>query len=207
MKKLLKTFLAFVLIIPVIIFSACSKSGVESKNVSAYFNENVSANVFNDSDRKLPLSVLTSSSANTDYLDKFTSFTLSGKNAWIYKMYIEKITFSVYSEGTASGPLTVSLTLTNCVDESALKNRTSGEAVDTSTPFSTESSAITKNKGSIDYEITINKVIATAGATTLTLDIFESVNETVANGKGEATNFKWMIYNFKVFGESRTYSN
>ena len=97
-KNLLKSLVIF-LLLPVLIFVGCKDSkSLPSISISRYFKEKVtvSRNGFAESNTE-KISILTQSKAKDEYLSPYTKFEIAAQPIWIYKMYIEKIEFYVYS--------------------------------------------------------------------------------------------------------------
>lgn len=203
MKNFIKKFLASVLILPILFLCSCSGvSDLPSINMQTYFEDSVTATVFNNSTsnsstRDIPLSVLTANSPNTDYLDRFVEFELEGNGAWLYKMYIDKIVFYVYTNESSDSEMIVNFSITNVAHEDDLE---------LTEEFTGQCSFYPQSNGSAYCELTIDRVIATATGSTITFDILNSTSGTVADEEGNTTSFRWVIYGFKIYGESRSYS-
>lgn len=193
MKKSILSFLILMLFVPVMFFTGCSnKTKLPEIKASRYFSSSVSTSLFDQTQkRQIQLSSITSKKPNKDHMDKYVQYELTGDGVWIYKMYIECIYFYVYTSDTNEA-MTITLTFTNLASESDL---TKQETV-------TKTCAVQpgKNKATL-CKINIGKVVATATNTKLTIDIAQTASYDFFEN-----NFKWMIYDFSVYGESRSYS-
>ena len=200
MKKLLKRICIIALIFPIIFLCSCSKvSKLPSINVSTYFENTVETSVLgnNVSSKEITLASLTAKKPNPDFYDRYVQFTLTGNGAWLYKMYIDKITFYVYTNKTVDTEMIINFSITNVADEGDLKNPEE---------FSFECSFNPKKNGKAYCEISVNKVIATATSCEIKFDITNSTSGTITDNEGNVTDFKWQIYGLKIYGESRSYS-
>lgn len=199
MKKITTIIFAIFITMSIFMFSACSNDSLKPIKMSVYFNNNVTATTYkNDvsSNKTLNIGTLTSSKADRSKMDKYLDFTFSANGSWIYKMYIDRIEFYVLSNETTSSQMTITLNITNTAKETNL--------TETSTHTDIKSHNPQKNIAQ-KYTFKINKVIATATGSTFTLDIGES-SELISTKNNPDNNFCWIIYDFKIIGESREYS-
>lgn len=200
MKKLLKRIGIIALIFPIIFLCSCSKvSKLPSINVDTYFEDTVETSVLgnNVSSKEITLASLTAKKPNPDFYDRYVQFTLTGNGAWLYKMYIDKITFYVYTNKTVDTEMIINFSITNVADEGDLENPEE---------ISGECSFNPKKNGKAYCEISVNKVIATATGCEIKFDITNSTSGTITDNEGNVTDFKWQIYGLKIYGESRSYS-
>lgn len=199
MKKIFTILFAILITTSTFLFSACSNGTLKPINMSVYYNNNVSATAYkNDASnsKTLDITSLTSSKPDRSKMDKYLDFTFSANGSWIYKMYIDRIEFYVLSNETTSSQMTITLNITNTAKETNLSDPATHSDIKSHNP---EANIAQK------YTFEINKVIATATGSKLTLDISES-SELISTKNDPDNNFSWIIYDFKIIGESREYS-
>lgn len=108
MKKFLITLLALILCVPTLALVGCKKDD-HAINMKRYFTS-VSYRLFprNEKFEDKKLDVFLDN--KSDNLNRYTSITFKGDKEWLYKMKVEKLTFSVYSNETKDVEFTVSIT-------------------------------------------------------------------------------------------------
>ena len=199
MKKL-KNILIMFLFIPAMLLCSCSDvksvcSAVPS--VEYYFNETVDCEIFNLPEREMNLTNLTNPKLNKAMLDTYAQFTLTAKPAEIYHLYIEYIYFKVYMNENSEFDFQININMTNVIKESDV-----GVKDVEDTEYSNTYSTRTIKNSTAHFKIYVNRIVATATGSKITIDILNS--EIYATN--EETSFKWCIYDFQIFGESRAYS-
>lgn len=202
-NKLLKILFAL-LIVPVIAFTGCKKNNpLPAIDLNTYLNDKISVTNYQmEEASENELSLITSSKLDKDNLGKYVTFELTANSVWMYKMYIETITFYVYTTTSSDLDMIISLSITNTADEATLKTITS-EAPSTDTTVETCSFRPKKGKAT-KCTFTINKAIAKPTGSTITIDISNSVE--LFDDENKQTAFEWAIYDFEIHGESRAYS-
>lgn len=196
MKKIITKLLSILLIIPCLLLCACSS--VKTITLSAYY-ETPEATIWSSSKtekKNLSLDDLSSKKPVTTKMDAYLQLEMKAKSDFVYKLYIEKIEFYVYANQDAT-EMTLNLSITNMAKETDISN---------AAEFETYSSIAPKKNKSVKVTMPVERVIATATGSTLTLDILDSKNTTITDENGNATGFKWIIHGFKIYGEHRTYS-
>ncbi len=198
MKSKIFNLIISLLCIPVIVLCGCSNKRSElPKIASAAYLENTVTYTSYDSTKEQTLDI------SEFLLDKveplniraFEQVTITAKSAWIYKMYIDRIYFNFYSNKTTDSEMIIKLTMTNLVNEENIGNSNSIETIELNFPF------IAKAGGSVLCIFDIEKTVATATGSKITIDIYESLNNDLI-----ASEFKWTIYGLEIYGEHRTYS-
>lgn len=204
-KNLLKSILVF-LLLPVMMFAGCKskETPLPKINLSRYFKEEISVLRYGITDTTTDsLSLLTEKKAKKSNLSKYQKFELNANSVWIYKMYIESITFYVYCNESSDYQMTVNVTMSDLADESEILN-----SIDTNVETETveqQCSLFPKAKKAIKCNVKINKTVVNALGSTITIDILNSPELFSSDGETEST-FMWLIYGFEIHGESRTYS-
>jgi len=198
MKKLKALIFAIFITGFSVCLAGCSK-GIPAIDMPTYFNTAVSSTIYKNnstSNKSLTLESFTTSSANTTKLDKYLDFTFTAKSSWIYKMYIEKIEFFVYTNTTPDTEMTFTIKISNLASEDKISSISQLEETQSIYPTAYE-----------PYKLTlfVNKVVATATGMTMSIDISES-SELLLDKNNPDNNFKWQIYGLKIYGESREYS-
>ena len=199
MKKL-KNILIVLLIIPVMLLCGCDNIKTVCKaipSVGYYFEDTVDCEIFNLPERETNLSNLTSSKLNKAMLDSYAQLTLTAKSAEIYHLYIEYIYFKVYMNNSSEFDFQINFNMTNVINESDV-----GIAGVEDNEYSNTYTTRTIKNSIAHFKIYVNRVVASATGSKITIDILNS--EIYATD--EKTSFKWCIYDFKIYGESRAYS-
>ena len=203
-KNLFKSLIIF-LILPVLILVGCkNKNELPIISTTKYFKDKVtvSRNGFADASTET-LEILTQEKADKKYLAPYEKFELSAEPVWIYKMFIEKITFYVYCNESSETILTVNLKMTDLATEDAIWNATQ-ETVESET-FESQCSVQPQAYKPIKCVFEINRAVIVATGSTLTIDILNSLE--IYSGDAETkSSFMWLIYGFEVHGESRAYT-
>lgn len=203
-KNLFKSLVIF-LLLPVLILVGCkNKNELPAIATKKYFKDKVtvSRNGFAENSTET-LDILTQEKADKKYLAPYEKFELSAEPVWIYKMFIEKITFYVYCNETSETILTINLKMTDLATEEAIWNATQ-ETVESET-FESQCSVEPKAFKPIRCVFEINRAVIVATGSTITIDILNSLE--IYSGDAETkSNFMWLIYDFEVHGESRAYT-
>ena len=199
MKKI-TTFILSIFIITITLLSCgCSGNKITAIDMPTYVKNTITATTYKNntsSTRSLTLSALTKNYADTSYMDKYLDFTLSTNPSWTYKMYIEKVEFYVLTSESSNSQMSLALTMTNLADESNLASTAT---------FSELKSHVPEQGTAQKYTFEINKVFSKATGSTITIDMSES-SELLIDKNGQNSNFNWLIYGLKIYGEHREYS-
>ena len=201
MRNALKKIFTILICLPVIFL--CSCGGVKPTcdalpSVSYYYGNSISCNIFNQDETKtINTTSITNKKLNKDMLDAYAQFTLNGKSAEMYHLYIEYIYFKIYTNEDSEFQLDINVNLTNVIKESDIGN---SELKDEDKVFTNTYAAPAKKKGTVQVKIEVKRTVATATGSKLTIDVLTS--DMFAE---ENSTFKWCIYDFKIYGESRSY--
>lgn len=198
-KNLLKSLLIF-LLLPVLVLTGCKKKSLPSLNLSRYLKDKISITRSGiDEASSGSLSLLTESKLNTNNLSKYLKFEITADNVWMYKMYVETISFYIYCSESSEYQLTINLKMTDLASEEDIY-ASKTENVETSTVEEQVTITPQANK-TVKCTFTINKTVVNALGSTITIDVFNSP-ELFSND----STFMWMIYGLAINGESRSYS-
>lgn len=200
MKRKILNLLVVAICVPILMFCACSnkRSSLPKVDASVYFQESVQASIYNNTKTKdIKLSDLTKSSVDELNLDSYVEIKLTANNTWIYKMYIDRIYFKVYTTEATGTEMIVNVSITNLADEDDMSHP--------SDDFSIPCSFIPKKNGSTICYVDVEKTVATATGCTITFDIYNSTSGTVADNNGNLTSFRWLIYDLEFYAEHRAY--
>ena len=121
MKKIFTLIFAIFISFCPLFVSGCSKNN--SIDMSFYFKTNVASEVLRNktyNTKTLDLNLLTSQSANTTMMDKYTLFELTANSSNMHKMYIDKIEFCIISNEKPFTTLSLNMTITNLAPEDNL---------------------------------------------------------------------------------------
>ena len=203
-KHLLKTLVIF-LLLPVIVFVGCKgKKDLPTISNTRYLKNKVtvSRNGFAESSSET-LDIITKSKADKKLLSPYTKFEISADPVWMYKMYVEKITFYVYCNESSETILTVNLKMTDLATEDAIWSATQ-ETVESET-FESQCSVQPKAYKAIKCIFEIKRTVIVATGSTITIDILNSLEIYSGDAETKST-FQWLIYGFEIHGESRAYT-
>ena len=202
MKRKILNLLIALICVPALMLCGCSKkdSDLPKINASVYFEESVEVHTYNNAKAKtIEFAELIAEDPDPLNIDCFTEIKVTAKNSWVYKMYIDCIYFYVYANEDATSEMVVNVTITNLVDEDKIGEQNAIETVQETC------SLIPQKDDSILCKVDVKKTVATATGCTITFDINNSINGTVADDAGKATDFRWMIYGLEFYAEHRAY--
>ena len=198
-KNILKSLLIF-LILPVLILVGCKNKSLPSLNLSTYLKDTISITRYDlEEPSNASLSFITDPKLKKENLSKYLNFDITANNVWMYKMYVETISFYVYCNETSEYQMTINVKMTDLASEETILNSTT-ENVETETVQEQVTFTPKANK-SIKCTFKINKTVINALGSNISIDVYNSP-ELFSN---EST-FTWMIYGLEIHGESRTYS-
>ena len=202
-NKILKTLLAL-LILPVLILTGCKKNDpLPAIDLPTYLNNEINVMFYQmETASTQELSFVTAPELDKEKLGKYVSFELYANSVWMYKMYIETISFYVYTTQSSITEMIVNLSITNVADEETLKTINSEEP--TTDTAKEQCAFIPEANKATKCTFTINKAIAKPTGSTITIDILNSLE--LFDDENEETSFKWVIYGLEINGESRAYS-
>lgn len=202
-NKLFKTLLVL-LIIPVLFFTGCKKEKLlPAIDLSTYLNNEISVKFYQmESASTQELSFIAAPELDKDKLGKYVSFELNTNSVWMYKMYIETISFYVYTTQSSITEMIVNVSITNVADEETLKTITSEEP--TTDTAKEQCAFIPEANKATKCTFNIGKAIAKPTGSIITIDILNSLE--LFDDENEETSFKWVIYGLEITGESRAYS-
>ncbi len=203
MKKILKSLLVF-LILPVLVFAGCKNKELPSINLSRYLQSNISVKRHGIAEASsIKLSSITEKKPNLENLSQYLKYEIKSDNVWMYKMFVEKITFYVYCNETSEFQLIVNIKMTDLASEEDIFSSKT-ESVETET-IEEQVSLTPKAKKAVKCTININKTVVNALGSTITIDAYNSP-ELFSSDNENSSSFQWMIYGFEIHGESRSYS-
>lgn len=202
MKKLLNILLIF-LLLPVMTLTACKKKTLPSINIERYLKDEMTVKQLNTEDTTKSISLITQDEAKDENLSKYLKFEISTDPVWMYKMYIESITFYVYCNELSEFSLTLNIKITNLATEEAIMEAIT-ENVETET-FEEQVSFNPKEKKAIKCTVNVNQTIVNATGSTISIDAYSS-SELFSSDEETSSNFMWLIYGFEIHGEPRTYT-
>ncbi len=208
MKRKILNLLITMLCAPILMLCSCSNKPKEIPVVDAtvYLQEDVTASLYSKNpntknDKSLKLSELLLKEPDPLNIDSFVEIKVTANSTWIYKMYIEYITFYVYTNKSADVEMIVNFKMTNLAKEEEIGTTDAGkEATEETCSF------VPQENGSILCRVDLNKTVATATGSEITFDILNSTSGTVADNEGNPTDFRWMIYGLEIHGEHRAYN-
>ena len=200
MKRNIFKILIALICVPILALCGCSNklSKLPKLDATIYFEQTVKASTYGSTKTKdIDLSELLSTKADTLNIDSFTELKLTANSTWIYKMYINRIYFYVYTNEAASVEMIVNVSITNLADENDIQHPNND--------FSVPCSFVPTKAGSHLCYVDVNKTVATATGCTITFDILNSTSGTIADNEGNLTTFRWMIHGLEFYGEHRAY--
>ena len=168
----------------------------ELKSLSYYYGDTISCDLFNLPSKNITMQNFTKSKLDKGMLDAYAKFTLTAKSAEVYHLYIEYIYFKLYTNKTSEFEMNVNIEITNVVEESNINSTTNKD-----TTYTNTYSCIAKENNNAIFKIYVNRTVANANGSIINIDILNSEIYTT----NPETTFKWCIYDFKIYGESRAY--
>lgn len=204
MKKFFRMLIIF-LLLPVMVFVGCKNSKtLPSIALAKYLENEVTVKRNNFSEIKTEdISILTQKKANKDLLSQYIKFEIKTDHTWIYKMYIEKISFYVYCNESSESLMTINLKITDVATEDAIWNSTQ-ETVE-SEDFESQCTFTPEANNAIKCNFKIERTVIVATGSTISIDI-ENCLELYSSTTDMPSTFMWMIYGLEINGESRTYT-
>lgn len=202
MKKLLKILLVL-LLLPVMTLTACKKKSLPSINLERYLKDEITVKQVDTDATTKALSLITQDEAKDENLSKYLKFEISTDPVWMYKMYIESITFYVYCNESSEFSLNLNIKITNLATEEAIMEAIT-ENVETET-LEKQVSFNPKEKKAIKCTVDVNQTIVNATGSTISIDAYSS-SELFSGDEETSSNFMWLIYGLEIHGESRTYT-
>ena len=184
MKKLTIIICSLICIFTSTLFVGCSDKN--AINMGVYFNSEVNASVYKTSttSQKLALSTLT---GNNPYeADKYLQYVLTSNKDYFYGMYVEKITFYIYS--TAEQEVEFDITLTGT------QNGKENNYSSTLDFILTQQPCALKAYSSVKITVEVNdKITLSSADSKLTIKLSDPVDV-------KDNDFKYCIYNLQVYG-------
>ncbi len=199
MKKLLLKSIAFVLCFSTLMFAGCSNCSGKGLDLSFYLASSTSGKfiVAGKSEKTINTSALFSDNLSYELVDEYYSISFNSNKSYMYKMYVDYIEVTVYTNQTLDSQMDITLSITNLADKDNLR--------DHDTPFKTDISLYPKENSSKTFKIDVKKVVATATPSTFTFDLSTS-SEVISAKNDEPNEFKWFIYGLKIYGENVVYN-
>ena len=204
MKKILKTFVIF-LLLPVLVFVGCKdKKELPKIDTARYFKDKITIhrNAIAESSTD-SLSILTQEKLDNNLLSQYTKFEINAEPIWMYKMFIEKISFYVYCGESSETILTINLKMTDLATEDDIWASTQENVQAES--FESQCDILPEAYKAVKCNFEINRTVIAATGSTLSIDILNSINIYSGDTENKST-FTWLIYGLEVQGESRTYT-
>lgn len=205
MKKFLTKLCVLLLCLPALLFCACSNdppSKLPAINIATYYNQTAKVTYLSEEESSgLAVSSLTEKDVDKNSLGQYVQIELLGNRTWLYKMYIDYITFYVYTNESRNVDMIVNVSISNVADENDRSNPETFTTGSDSPRFKPTANGATL------CTVKVGKVVANAtGEDKITFDILNSVNDTMLDANKNPTNFRWTIYGLTIYGESRSYS-
>ena len=175
-------------------FFGCSKSNVKSLDLSFYLAQSGTGAFYSagKNARIINTDEIYSSKLNYDLADEYYSISFNSNKSYMYKMFIEYIELSVYTNETLQSQMDISLSITNLADKDNLRGYET---------FKTEISLYPKANNSQTFKIDVKKIVALGTPIKFTFDLSTS-SDVISSKNGEPNEFKWFIYGLKIYGEN-----
>lgn len=197
----MKKILTMLLIIPVMLLCSCNKFKPECSEIpslSYYYKDSVDCEIFNLPQKTLTIADLQNEKVQKHLLDSYAQITLTANSAEAYHLYIEYIYFKVYTNLDSEYAMNVDINITNVISE---ENIGKSDLSDEDKNYKNTYACQARKESTAVFKVYVGRTIATATGSKITIDILSS--EIYATD--EKTNFRWLIYDFKIYGESRAY--
>ena len=184
----------FSLLVVVVLFlgtmlSACKNTDVV--DLAVYFKPTVNTQIYENGTKSYPLSLADVSASTAGELKQYIFYEITADNSWIYGMYIESVSFLIYSNQTREVEYNISFTGFENGEETTTSS--TKDFIRNHYPI-----ALKENK-SVKIKLTINDTIYLSGTNSV-LKIAVSDPYTEFNLMGENNNFMYALYGFEVIG-------
>jgi len=201
-KNKLKTLLA-ILIVPILLFCGCKNKELPAIELSRYLNESLTiSRHLTEEKTNETIDFIATKNLDKANLSKYTKFEFSANSVWMYKMYVEYISFYVYTNEASQYEMILNLKMSDLADESEiLKSNTDSIEVET---IEKQCTIKPQKDHAIKCTFPIGKTVARALGADISIDILNSLE--LYSDDDETFSFKWLIYGLEIHGESRTYS-
>lgn len=186
MKKKLLSLLALVLCLPAMFLVGCKEQTDNSINMSRYFQSKVKYELYNQGTSKIETELQEFTHSLNDNQRQYDSISFTYEGSWMYKMYIEKVSFDIY----ASADQDVQFVL-------RFNNLSNGDLDSKSEP-KFKVLAETKANQAITVTFIVNDYINKETSSTMVIDTDGS-----QYFQGDNKDFVFDISNVKVYGEHR----
>ena len=198
MKKVFFKAFAFLLCLSSLSFCGCSKSGTKNLDLSFYLSSTVTGKYFSSEKnaKTFDTSAIYSNKLDYQLVDEYYSISFNTNKSYMYKMYIDYIEMTVYTNQTLDSQMDITLTISNLADKDNLRDY--GE-------FKTEISLYPKQNNHKTIKVNVKKIVAIASSSKITFDLSSS-SEVILEKNGEPNEFKWFIYGLKIYGENVVYN-
>ena len=190
MKKFILILLTCILCAPTFLLCACKETKNNGLNLSVYFENKVTYQVYNKSSKVDSTLKEFKHNIHNDQV-QYTNITFTGKPDWLYKMTLEKVTFDIYSNTD----------LDSFQFKIIISNLAQGDTdLTTSNTLTEEVSVNLKKNQTTHVSLNVNDVFTSISASTTIKLSFDS---SYFKGDYEQLGLKYDILNFKVFGEHK----
>lgn len=190
MKKFILSILICILCAPTFLFYGCKETKNNGLDLSVYFEDKVTYQVYNKSTRvETTLGNFTHN--NHEDQVKYTNITFNGKPSWLYKMTLEKVTFDIYSNAD----------LEAFQFNIIISNLAQGDTDLTTSNTLTEEVSVNLKKNKLTHvQLDVNDIFSSVSTST-TIKI--SVDASYYKGDYADLDLKFDVLNFKVYGEHK----
>ena len=188
----MKKFLAlFCCLLSMFIVCGCSRDvSTQALTMTRYFKSNVVSAYGINKTKEYSLVNFTGENANLGTMAAHKSLTFSGINDWLYRKYIERVYFYVYTTHTTNiEQLKVTFT---SLDGGETDNTINGYKVSETVAVNVEANKGTLVRVDIGHTVTLDDAQL----------IFKLDDEKFSYDTNYA-NFKWTIYGLQVYGETK----
>ena len=97
MKKKLLSLIALILCLPAMFLVGCKEQTDKSINMNRYFQSKVKYELYNQGTSKIETELQEFTHSLNDNQRQYSEIIFNYEGSWIYKMYIEKVSFDIYA--------------------------------------------------------------------------------------------------------------
>ena len=185
MKKFTSLLLIAVCVFTSVLFAACGSNQI---NMSRYFSSNVKASIYSQETTSSPLTLDKITGSTAYQTKKYTQTVLTADNNWFNGMYIETVSFYIYSTETKEVEFDFTLTGMKVGKDSLLSSAT--------TDF---------NKFQIPCHLKANEGVRVVVAVNDTVNLSTSNSKLTIQPSDPYTvflnnNFEYCIYGLQIIG-------
>lgn len=186
MKKKLLSLLALILCLPAMFLVGCKEQPDNSINMNRYFQSKVKYELYNQGSSKVETELKEFTHSLNDNQRQYSEIAFNYEGSWIYKMYVEKVSFDIYANAEQEVQFVLRM------------DNLSNSDIDSKSEPKFKVLAETKTNEVITVTFVINDYINKETSSTMRI-----ITDGAQYFQGENENFVFDISNLRIYGEHR----